>query len=91
MTPEARLKETTDQKLNLKGVKCPLNFVKIKLKLEQMREGQRLEVIVDDGEPMRNVPRSVKEEGHRIVKAEKLADNGFKLLIVKNGDDWNGR
>ncbi|GAB4353868.1 MAG: sulfurtransferase TusA family protein [Candidatus Abyssubacteria bacterium] len=91
MTPEARLKETVEEKLNLKGVMCPLNFVKIKLKLEEMSEGQRLEVIVDDGEPMRNVPRSVKEEGHRILKAEKLADNGFKLVIVKNGDDWDGR
>lgn len=72
-----------DAKLDLKGVLCPINFVKTKLKLEEMEEGQILEVILDDGEPMRNVPRSVKEEGHKIVGIEKLPDDTYKLLIRK--------
>lgn len=71
-----------DEKLDLRGVACPLNFVKTKLKLEEMQSGQVLEVIIDDGEAVRNVPRSVKEEGHQIIKVEKL-DNAFKLLIKK--------
>lgn len=76
-----------DDSLNLKGALCPINFVKAKLKLEQMQAGQVLELILDDGEPMQNVPRSIKEEGHKIIKAEKLADNSFKLLIRKGGAD----
>ncbi|MEK6713072.1 MAG: sulfurtransferase TusA family protein, partial [Nitrospirota bacterium] len=56
-----------DDTLDLKGVLCPINFVKTKLKLEEMEVGQVLEVILDDGEPMRNVPRSVKAEGHKII------------------------
>ena len=72
-----------DKKLDLRGVLCPINFVQTKLKLEEMEVDQVLEVILDDGEPMRNVPRSVKEEGHRIVKVEKLPDNSYKLLIRK--------
>jgi len=72
----------SDEKLDLRGVACPLNFVKTKLKLEEMQSGQVLEVIIDDGEAVRNVPRSVKEEGHQIIKVEKL-DNAFKLLIKK--------
>lgn len=72
-----------DEKLDLRGVLCPINFVQTKLKLEEMEVDQVLEVILDDGEPMRNVPRSVKEEGHRIVKVEKLPDNSYKLLIRK--------
>lgn len=71
-----------DKKLDLRGVICPTNFVKTKLKLEEMQSGQILEVLLDDGEPIRNVPGSVKEEGHKIIKVEKL-DNAFKLLIKK--------
>lgn len=72
-----------DETLDLRGVLCPLNFVHTKLKLEEMEEGQVLEVTLDDGEPMRNVPRSVKEEGHKVVKVEKLGDDCFKLFIQK--------
>jgi len=72
-----------DGKLDLRGVICPMNFVKTKLKLEEMQPGQILEVILDDGEPIRNVPRSVKEEGHQIIKVERL-ENAFKLLIKKS-------
>lgn len=74
-----------DESLNLKGVLCPTNFVKAKLKLEEMQDGQILEVIIDDGEPMQNVPRSIKEEGHRIIKVDKLDGDGFRLLIRKGG------
>lgn len=72
-----------DERLDLRGVLCPTNFVHTKLKLEEMEAGQVLEVILDDGEAMRNVPRSVKGEGHRIVGVEKLPDNAYRLLIRK--------
>lgn len=74
-----------DGSLNLKGVTCPLNFVKAKVKLEEMQDGQLLEIIIDYGEPMQNVPRSIKEEGHKIVKVEKLPDGSFRFLIQKRG------
>lgn len=74
-----------DDSLDLKGVLCPINFVKTKLKLEEMQDGQLLEVILDDGEPIANVPRSVKEEGHRILKVEKLESGHYRLIIKKGG------
>ena len=74
-----------DMKLNLRGVTCPINFVRVKLTLEEMRDGQILEVILDDGEPIQNVPRSIKEEGHKILMAERLSDGCFRLLIKKGG------
>jgi len=58
--------------INLTGVVCPMNFVKTKLRLELMESGEVLHVILDKGEPFRNVPRSVKSEGHRILHAEDL-------------------
>ena len=73
----------SDESMDVRGVLCPLNFVKIKLRLEEMAEGEMLEVVLDDGAPMRNVPRSLKEEGHRIVKVERLADNAYRLMVQK--------
>ena len=78
-------KEKIDNRLDLKGVSCPINFVKTKIKLEEMQDGQVLELIIDDGEPMQNVPRSIKEEGHKIIRVEKLPDSSFRLLIRKGG------
>ena len=71
-----------DASLDLRGVVCPTNFVKAKLKLEEMNQGQILEIVIDSGEPIANVPRSIKEEGHKIIKAEKVNDH-FRLLIEK--------
>ncbi len=75
-------KTKIDDKLDLRGVLCPMNYVKTKLKLEEMEPGQILEVILDDGEAISNVPRSVKEEGHKIIEVEKLED-AFKLLVKR--------
>jgi len=68
--------------LDLRGVLCPTNFVKTKLKLEEMNSGEILEIVIDEGEPIANVPRSIKEEGHKIIKVEKL-NSHFRLLIEK--------
>jgi len=66
--------------IDLRGVKCPTNFVKTKLKLEALEPGDILEVLLDSGEPIANVPKSVKEEGHKIVKVNKK-DGFFSIMI----------
>lgn len=68
--------------LDLKGVVCPTNFVRTKLKLEELNTGDILEIVIDEGDPMANVPRSIKEEGHKIIKVDKV-DKAFRLLIEK--------
>jgi tRNA 2-thiouridine synthesizing protein A len=75
--------DTPDKTLDLRGVLCPINFVKTKLQLESMREGEILEILLDTGEPIQNVPKSVKEEGHKITEVKK-EDNYFKLKIKKS-------
>lgn len=72
-----------DDSLDLRGVLCPINFVKTKLKLEEMDAGEHLEVFLDDGDPIVNVPRSVKEEGHQIMKVGKAEGGHYRLLIKK--------
>lgn len=61
---------------------CPITFVKTKLKLEQMQKGEVLEVILNDGEPIQNVPRSVKGEGHKILGIEQVGEK-YRLLIER--------
>jgi tRNA 2-thiouridine synthesizing protein A len=68
--------------VDLTGVVCPINFVKTKLRLEMMESGEILQVTLDKGEPLRNVPRSVRNEGHRILHAEDRGDQAV-LWIQK--------
>lgn len=72
--------------LDLRGTLCPLNFVYTKLRLEELAAGEELEVILDDGEPIRNVPRSLKQEGHRVLSMEKLEDTSYRLRIRRGPD-----
>lgn len=78
-----------DQNIDLRGISCPLNYVKTKLKLEEMGVGQVLEVLLDDGESIVNVPRSVKEDGHKILKIEQV-EGYFKVLVQKENTTAGG-
>jgi sulfite reductase beta subunit-like hemoprotein/TusA-related sulfurtransferase len=66
---------------DLRGVACPMNFVKTKVELSRMRNGQRLRILLDDGEPIDNVPRSVKTEGHAIISQEK--NDGYWSVVIE--------
>ncbi|HAO94253.1 MAG: sulfurtransferase TusA family protein [Deltaproteobacteria bacterium] len=68
--------------LDLRGVMCPINFVKAKLKLETLEAGEVLELVLDSGEPIQNVPKSIKEEGHKILEVKKEGEH-FRLKIQK--------
>jgi sulfite reductase (ferredoxin) len=64
---------------------CPMNYVKTKLKLEMMEAGERLEVWLDAGDPIRNVPMSLRNDGHKILLESPLdaESKHFKLLVEK--------
>jgi len=70
--------------LDLRGEVCPFTFVKTKLALERVKIGEVIVVVLDQGAPLENVPRSVKEEGHQIIHVEKLGES-FKLWVRKGG------
>ncbi|MCG9891000.1 MAG: sulfurtransferase TusA family protein [Thermosynechococcaceae cyanobacterium MS004] len=55
-----------DATLDLRGVPCPLSFVRTKLKLQQMTPGALLEVWLDAGEPIEQVPDSLVMAGYKI-------------------------
>ena len=62
---------------------CPMTFVKTKLKLETMSSGQVLEVTLREGEPLFNVPRSVEQEGHKVLDIHREEGDVFKILIER--------
>ena len=68
--------------LDLKGVACPFNYVQAKIRLETMDLGQLLEVTIDDGEPIENVPVSLTNDGHEIVDTKKVGEH-YRLTIRK--------
>lgn len=75
-----------DETVDITDVVCPVTFVKAKVALEELDEGQILSIHMNDGEPVQNVPRSIKEEGHQILKLLKNEDDTYDLIVRKAGD-----
>ena len=75
-----------DDKVDITDVVCPVTFVKTKVALEELDDGQILQVHINDGEPVQNVPRSVKDEGHEVLKLIDNEDGTYELFIKKVGD-----
>ena len=62
---------------------CPLTFVKAKVAIDELDDGEVLAVRMNDGEPVQNVPRSFKEDGHQVLKLYDNEDGTFTLLVRK--------
>ncbi|OEJ64324.1 sulfurtransferase TusA family protein [Magnetovibrio blakemorei] len=66
---------------------CPMTFVRTKLLIESMQPGQTAEVRLQHGEPLQNVPRSVREIGHEILSLEPEdpngPDDGVHRLVIR--------
>ena len=69
--------------LDLTGVACPMNFVKTKIKLSTMAVGSQLDVILDDGEPIANVPLSLEEQGQKVHAKEQISDTQWKIRVER--------
>lgn len=71
-------------RIDLRGVTCPTNFVKAKLALDDIENGEQAEILLDDGEPVKNVPRSLKSEGHKLLGLAQTDEGHYVLTLEKN-------
>lgn len=69
---------------DFRGVACPMNFVKAKIALEDLAQGAVLRMLLDDGEPVRNVPTSLSSEGHSLLRKERDA-SGHWIVEMRKG------
>jgi sulfite reductase (ferredoxin) len=86
--PETVVQQTVDSSSEIRvkdfrGVACPMNFVKTKIELASLASGNLLEIWLDDGQPIQNVPGSVRNEGHEVISATQAQDY-WKVLIKKH-------
>ena len=70
------------EQINLFGVKCPLNWAKTKVRLEDLERGDILEVLIDDPKGRRDIPRAAEAEGYAITQIDEIA-NGWCIAIEK--------
>lgn len=75
-----------DETADITDVVCPITFVKAKVALDELEEGQIISIRMNDGEPVQNVPRSIKDEGHQILKLVNNNDGTYNLIVRKVGD-----
>jgi len=72
------------REVDLTGEVCPMTFVKAKLHLDAVAVGDALTLKLKAGEQIRNVPRSLRDEGHRIEAVRREGD--LYYLVVRKGE-----
>lgn len=72
-----------DQSIDVTKEICPMTFVKTKLKLATMEKGQILEVSLREGESLANLPKSIKQDGHKILEIYMTDSHLYKILIER--------
>lgn len=75
----------SDDFIDITDVVCPITFVKVKVALEDLDDGQILEIKLNEGEPIQNVPQSLKDEFHKILEVNDNGDGTFTIFVEKGG------
>ena len=76
--------QTPDRQLDITSEICPMTFVRTRLALDRMQPGETLLVRLRGEEPLRNVPRTAREQGHAVLSLETGAD-GVSVLLLRRG------
>jgi TusA-related sulfurtransferase len=70
-------------KLDITKDHCPMTFVKAKLQLEQMDDGDILEILLSAGEPLDKVPKTCMEQGFKVLETVHVRDNIHRVVVTK--------
>lgn len=75
--------EQVDRHLDITALLCPMTFVRTRLLLDRMNPGEVAEIILRDGEPLKNVPEAVRNLGHAVLGIEETGKAGIFRLLVR--------
>lgn len=73
-----------DKTLDIRGQVCPYTFVRSKLAIEKMNVGEVLEIILDHRAAIDNVPRSMENEGQKVLKIEQTGEQEWHIFVRKD-------
>jgi TusA-related sulfurtransferase len=80
-------------RVDVRDVVCPLTWVRTRVALDRLAPGEELELVLNAGEPLENVPRTAEEEGHRVVSREPWPDGGrdaWRVVLRKGAERAGG-
>lgn len=83
-SPHMSKSKAADRVLDITHEICPMTFVRTRLALDRMAPGECLLVLLQGDEPLRNVPRTVREQGHEILE-QHAGDDGVTRLLIRKG------
>jgi tRNA 2-thiouridine synthesizing protein A len=78
-----------DYRLDITREVCPMTFVRTKLLLERMAPGETANIRLRGREPVDNVPRAVRDQGHEVLSLRPLGDDSFELVVRKRRSPWS--
>ena len=84
MTPLTQNGRDCDRELDITDKVCPLTFVHTRLTIDSMDPGTVLAILLNEGEPLENVPRSIKELGHEVISVKPSTNppGCYRLLVL---------
>jgi tRNA 2-thiouridine synthesizing protein A len=71
--------------VDITDVGCPVTFAKVEMALDEIENGQLIEIRMNDGEAIQNVPRSLKADGHQVTSVQRGPDNTYQVIVKKGG------
>jgi TusA-related sulfurtransferase len=75
-----------DKTLDIRGQVCPYTFVRSKLAIEKMNLGEVLEIILDHRAAVDNVPKSMENEGQKVLKIEQTGEKEWRIVVRKDAE-----
>ena len=67
--------------LDLRGIRCPLSWAKARVRLETLDHGEQLDLLLDDAQSARDIPRAAEAAGYHV--AGLAAEGGMWRLTIE--------
>ena len=81
--PDSQSHPPGSELLDLRGVRCPLNWARARVRLDQMAAGTSLVLIVDDPRAVRDIPLAAEATGYLVAEVNEQSDGSWQIEIHK--------